>query len=201
MSHPLIQKFLEKLRLDDLNPDQRLIALAHAVSAIPWGEGRTIEEVLGTKHVGTCTGKHLVLQACFDALGIAWRPVVCTFRWSEQGMALPQDCRNILASSEWEHGHNFVQIKNRDGQWIDLDITWDPPLAVKGFKSLPATWNGSAGFIGVHNLVQRWNGVSMYEKKKELIEGLSPEMKTKREQFLHTFIVWIASLRKQGSFS
>ena len=51
----------------------KLVGLTQAIASIPWGEGRTIEEVLETKRVGTCTGKHLVLAACFDALGLLRR--------------------------------------------------------------------------------------------------------------------------------
>ena len=184
-----------------MKKERRLVTVAQAVSALPWGEGRTTEEVLLTKHAGTCTGKHLVLQACLDALGVEWKPVVCTFRWSEQGIALPDDCRAILADGEWDHGHNFVQIKWVSGQWIDLDITWDRPLAPLGFLCLPAQWDGSTPFVGLRSFVQRWDGVSMQEKKKELIDGLTPVKRERRELFLRSFIAWVASLRKQASFA
>jgi hypothetical protein len=195
---PLIDRFLAPLHLNNAKREKRLVAVAQAVSVLPWGEGRTVEEVLLTKHAGTCTGKHLVLQACLDALGIEWKPVVCTFRWSEQGIALPDDCRAILAGGEWDHGHNFIQIRDGNGQWIDLDVTWDRLLAPQGFRCLPTEWDGGTPFIGLQSFMQRWDGVSMQEKKQELIDGLTPVKRERRELFLHSFIAWIASLRRNA---
>ncbi len=193
-THPLIEQFLTKLSLQSMEESERLSTVAQAVSAIPWGEGRTIEEVLQTRSVGTCTGKHLVLQACLDALGMKWRPVVCTFRWSEQGLRLPDDCSAILAEGEWRHGHNFIQIDSGHG-WIDLDVTWDRLLATHGFRCLPANWNGRESFVGLKTIAERWDGVSIQEKKKDLIDSLSPALRERRERFLRLFIGWIASLR------
>ncbi len=193
----LISTFLKKHSIFDAAEVDRITKLANAVSTIPWGEGRTIEEVLSTKGVGTCTGKHLVLQKCFDALGIVWRPVVCTFRWSEQGLHLPEHLEKILQEGEWEHGHNFVQVQNQNTkQWIDVDVTWDPPLAAFGFLVLPQSWNGETSSLGMRTLLQRWDNASIADKKKELIASLSEEQQERRERFLHAFIEWISTLRK-----
>lgn len=194
-AHPLISTFLESLKLAKLDPAQQLRTVAQAVSRIPWGEGRTITEVLQTKHVGTCTGKHLVLQACLDALGVHWRPVVCTFRWGEQGLSFPPSLRSILQEGEWDHGHNFVQIRVEGDTWVDLDVTWDPSLVTQGFHSLPLDWDGHTPFIGLARLRERWNGMDMHMKKEELIAALSPEQKERRQRFLAAFIQWIGSLR------
>lgn len=133
----LIQDFLQKHGSVNERDRERLTDLIQAVARIPWGDGRTIEEVLRTKKVGTCTGKHLVLAACFDFLGIPHRTTVCTFHWSNQRLPLPDDLQAILEEGEWEHGHNFLQIQNANGQWIDVDITWDPPLKPHDFRTFP----------------------------------------------------------------
>lgn len=171
-----------------------VIALVQAVAAIPWGEGRTIEEVLGTKRVGTCTGKHLVLQKCLEACNIPFRTVACTFRWSEQSIDLPEDLRSLLKEGEWEHGHNFVQMK-QGHTWIDTDVTWDPALKPFGFRTFPADWDGGTPFLGIDPLVRRWDDTDFAEKKAELIGALSPDMRERRERFLHRFIAWVSSLR------
>ncbi len=190
----VIQDFLHKEGISALNGTEQIIRLTHAVSAIPWGEARAVEEVL-TENVGTCTGKHLVLQACFDALGIEYQPVVCTFHWGKQQINLPSHLQGILDEGEWVHGHNFVQIRNDEGEWIDLDVTWDPSLAAHGFLALPGSWDGNASFVGLHSMINRWDGVSIAEKKEELIGSLSTEHKERRERFLKEFIQWIDSLR------
>lgn len=189
----LIDTFLKAHRIEGA---EDLPTLLSAVATIPWGEGRTIEEVLQTKKMGTCTGKHLVLQECCQALNIPFRPVTCTFRWGEQSISYPPGLRCILREGEWGHGHNFIQLK-RGNQWIDTDVTWDPFLRPFGFRVFPLPWNGG-GFVGVDHIVQRWDGVSASEKKRELMESLTPELFERRERFLRSFFQWIDALRKGG---
>jgi len=190
----LITAFLEKNRIE--KPGD-LPLLLQTVSAIPWGEGRTIKEVLQTKNVGTCTGKHLVLQECLHTLGIPFRSVACTFHWSEQPISYPSKLREILHEGEWKHGHNFVQLRQGD-KWIDIDITWDSFLQSYGFRSFPSHWDGNS-FIGIQHILQRWDGISIAEKKRELVASLTPEMSQRREYFLTLLIQWIGAIRRGGS--
>lgn len=169
--------------------------LMRSLSDIPWGEGRTIEEVLVTKKVGTCTGKHLVLLACLEVLHIPCRPVVCTFRWQDQGLKLPNNLQDILKTTTWKHGHSFLQVQNSKDDWIDLDITWDPALASYGCPSLPTDWDACTSFIGVKKNIDRWNNVSITDKKKELIDQLTPEQRAARSTFMQGFFAWIKSER------
>ena len=187
----MIDLFLEKLKLDNLNEEQKIIKIAQAVSDIPWGEGRNCEEVF-EKWIGTCTGKHKVLQICFDKINIKYEPVVCTFKWGEQGIKYPKELQDILNEGEWEHGHNFIKLENDNY----LDITWDQSLSQFGFKVLPHDWTPKNSFIGIQNIKQQWDGISIDEKKSQLINSLSPEMKERRERFLNKFIKWIDSIHK-----
>lgn len=175
---------------------ETLIQIAHDVAQIPWGEARTVDDVL--KHgVGTCTGKHLLLQQKFDEAGIEYRPVVCTFSWRDQQITFPDHLQRIIDATEWYHGHNFVQV-HINGRWIDLDITWDPPLATYGFLSLPDTWSAAEDFVGVRTMRERWNDASITEKKSELIAALTDEQRQERERFLGEFVAWINSLREDS---
>lgn len=183
----LIEQFVAPYKDD-------IVGLVHAVAEIPWGEGRTVGDVLEAKCVGTCTGKHLVLEQSLKALNIQYKTVVCSFKWSEQGIDLPDHLAAILTEGEWEHGHNFVQLQHGD-EWIDVDITWDSPLASYGFRTLPKDWNGTTSFVGIQPIAQRWDGADLAAKKHELIDALSPEIKERRQKFLDGFIAWIASLR------
>ena len=54
---------------------------------------------------------------------------------------------------------------NQSGEWIDVDITWDPPLKPFGFKTFPEDWDGQTSFIGVMT-IERWDGVNIKQKKE-----------------------------------
>lgn len=189
-----VQAFLAALGIQKPISREQLITLVQHVAHIPWGEGRTIEGVLQTKRVGTCTGKHLVLQACLEQLGIPHRTVVCTFRWGEQGLMLPEDLRSILREGEWIHGHNFLQIQKEDGQWIDIDVTWDPPLKPYGFRTFPEHWDGRTPFVGLDTLTERWDGADI-SLKQEWLKKLTPGEQERRERFLKGLFAWVSTLR------
>lgn len=190
-----IKNYLIQNDILNLNGNEQLIKITKLVSCIPWGEGRSIEETLFTKKVGTCTGKHLVLQACYDKLGITNRSVVCTFRWIDEPIKYPQHIKDILSEGPWEHGHNFVQIK-RESQWIDVDVNYNPELAQYGFKTFPKDWDGHAPFIAVNHIIRRWDNPNMLNLKKELIDSLDPVIKDRRSRFLKAFIAWADTINK-----
>lgn len=186
----LLEPLLEKL-----DNDRPLVSIVGLVTDIPWGEGRSVEEVLVSKNVGTCTGKHLVLQACLGELEIEYIPVVCTFRWSNQTINYPENLRSILNEGEWEHGHNFVQV-DIDGEYVDVDITWNSKLKPYGFKTLPKDWDGISSYVGVDNIIQRWDGAGITNKKNELSGSLDAEMRGRRARFLKEFIRWVDSINR-----
>ncbi|MDH4358852.1 MAG: hypothetical protein OEV37_02845 [Candidatus Berkelbacteria bacterium] len=197
LENSLISNFLgDLISSKELDGRSKIIEVVRRTAEIPWGEGRTIEEVLDTKKVGTCTGKHLVLQACFDKIEVRYQTVVCTFKWGDQTILLPENLKNILREGEWEHGHNFIQIKNEKEQWIDADVTWNSKLKPYGFETFPLAWDGQTSFVGVRNIISKWEGRNIAEMKKELIESLSKEMRERRENFLKGFVEWVASINK-----
>ena len=177
----------------ELSRERQIVEIAKLIAKIPWGESRTVEELLVTKKFGTCTAKHLALQKCYEFLNIQCYQVVSTFKWGEQGIKYPEELQAILDKGEWNHGHNFLRVKKDDGIEIDIDVTWNPRLKEFGFKVLPDNWDGKTSFIGL-NINQRWDNIDMKAKKIELIEALSPELRERREQFLRVFIKWIQEL-------
>lgn len=192
-SKEIIKEFLKANRIFDLQEDERLAAVAKLVSQIPFGEGRTIEDALVTKKVGTCQGKHLVLEACLNELGFEYKPVVCTFRWVDQSIKFPEKLRAILGEGAWEHGHNFVQV-NVGGRYIDVDVTWDPRLAPYGFRSFPVDWDGKTSFVGLDSIVERWDNANMLWLKKKLIDSLTPHVRDRRQRFLRELFRWFKSI-------
>ncbi len=172
----------------------QLITLVQAVAAIPWGEARTVSEVLFLNK-GTCTGKHLLLQECLQELGIPFRSVVCTFRWERQNIDFPPQLGDLLKDQSWEHGHNFIQLKGKGDTWIDVDVTWDPLLHAYGFQTLPADWDGATSFIGVDPLERRWDGANITSMKEQIIQDMTPAQQKARAAFLRVFFDWVDSLR------
>ena len=188
-----IKNFLKENGVFELSKDEQIVKVAKLIADIPWGKSRTVEELLVLKKYGTCTAKHSALQRCYNLLGIKSHQVVSTFKWSEQGISYPENLQKILAEGEWDHGHNFLQVENRDGEVIDVDVTWNPSLLEYGFKSLPEDWDGETSFLGL-KIDQRWENVDMKTKKIELIESLSPELRERREKFLELFVERIHSI-------
>ena len=150
-----------------------------------------------TKNVGTCTGKHKLLESALQHFDIPYECVVCTFRWENQGLKLPAHLQALLDQGSWSHGHNWVRIHTHTHthththqEPIDVDLTWDSALAPYGFAVLPDNWDGQSSFIGLQTYEQRWNGVSIDQMKEQLIATLTPDQRHRREQFVEGLINW-----------
>ncbi|MFH1590763.1 MAG: hypothetical protein ABIC95_02440 [archaeon] len=195
-SKGLVKSFLEERGILGLDKRAAFLRTVQLVSAIPWGEARMIEEVLVSKQVGTCVGKHMVLKTAFDILDIPCTETVCTFQWIDQPIQYPSDVNKILAEGAWDHGHNFLVV---DG--VDVDITWNPELKPFGFTTLPEEWDGKTSVLGV-KIKERWDDVEdMKAKKLKLVESLSDEQRKRRARFLEAFIAWIDSINHPISTS
>jgi hypothetical protein len=189
----LVRAFLAPHSLQDVDQGTAIVELAQIVAAIPWGEARTIEDVLAKK-MGTCRGKHRLFVAALAELGIESRFVVSTFHWHEQDIHYPPALKEFLEDHHWPHNHTFAQVKNSNGAWVDCDLTWDPALKPWGFWTFPEDWDGEHSFHAV-KVVDRWDGVEIEAKLDELKNLLSPEQQQASEHFLRLFIEWVASVR------
>lgn len=63
------------------------------------------------------------------------------------------------------------------------------------FRTLPDDWDGRSSFLGL-KINNRWDNVDMKAKKIELIQALSPELRDRRERFLHLFVAWIHEINE-----
>jgi len=179
-----------------MSKEQQLISIVNLIAKIPWGEARTPETVL-QKGKGTCQGKHLLLQACLDELRIKYKPVVCTFYYSEQGLKLPPNLIKIIKEGEWIHGHNFLKIQNFEGKFVDIDITWNRELKPYGFLCSPVNWDGKKPIIGMKKIVKRWDGINVEKIKSEIINSLNPELKERRHRFVKELVAWVEGINKE----
>ncbi|MPZ97932.1 MAG: hypothetical protein GEU80_01125 [Dehalococcoidia bacterium] len=87
---------------------------------------------------GTCSGKHYLLRALLEGLGMATMLIVCTHEFTRENSPwLPDD---ILGEIE-RHGpvpdvHNFLRVQAEpEDDWTTVDATW--PLAARDL-GLPA---------------------------------------------------------------
>lgn len=184
-----VANFLAGLELDELEPRQKLIKVTQAVAEIPFGPGRSVKEAL-VNGTSSCNGKHKLLKACYDQLGIDSHPVVCTFQLGQEGLALPRELQEILEQGDWEEDHNFVQLA--DG--TDVDVTWNSRLAPYGFRVFPKDWDGKTSLHAVHP-IRRWdNVIDIDAKKAEIADEADDETKKRRERFLDGFRAWITSI-------
>jgi len=190
-----VTDFLSAKGLFNAGNPGRLAAVVQSVASIPFGEGRTIPEVLETRKAGTCTGKHLLLKACLGEMGIDSRNVICTFRWEEQKIRYPKNLKAILNEGGWEHGHNFLQIKT-GGRWVDVDVTWNPELRPYGFRAFPDGWDAKTPHVGLDKIIKRWDGIDELDMKRHLISSLTPETRERRERFLKALFEWTGSINK-----
>lgn len=188
-----IRKFLNDNKLYNINRKDQIVKTARLVSQIPYGKGRSIEDVLVTKKVGVCTGKHLVLESCYKNLGIECSQVVCTYYWGEQGLNYPKYLQSILDQGEYEQTHNFLKLRNHLENIIEIDITWNPKLSKYGFKVLPDSWDGETSFYAL-KINKRYDNIELKSTKINLIKLLSPELRERRMEFLDKLFEWINQL-------
>jgi len=197
LTEEYVKNFLAENGIFDLDKEHQIIETAKLIAKFPWGEARTIEELLITKKFGTCTAKHLALEKCYNLLGIKCHQVISTFKWGEQGIKYPEELQKIIDEGEWIHGHNFLQIQENENVKIDIDVTWNSELKEFNFMTFPEDWDGKTSFIGL-KINQRWDDIDMKSKKIELIEMLPPELRERRESFLKLFAKWIESVNHLG---
>ena len=82
---------------------------------------------------GTCSGKHYLLKALFEAMGFDVRLMVCPHVFTRENSAhFPPDLREELARGPVPDVHNFIRVKTRDG-WMDVDATWPLEARRLGF--------------------------------------------------------------------
>lgn len=82
---------------------------------------------------GTCSGKHLLLQALLSDLGLRVRLMIATYRYSWQGPGpVPRALAQLLAPGPVPDVHNFLEVQSL-GAWLPLDATFPKPAAAIGF--------------------------------------------------------------------
>jgi len=180
-----------------LDPDRARIALFERVRDIPYvyPASREPEEVL--RHgKGSCSGKHYLLGEMFRRLGLPVRNMVCTHRYNESPLPFPDDMQEVLRKNEVVDVHDYLQLKV-DGDWIDVDATWELGLREFGFP-VTEEWDGRTSMVlsvvaEEHSVVEG----DPARTKEEMLAKLSPRQRALRKQFLEALSRWVLELAQE----
>jgi len=174
-----------------LEPLAARIALFEHVRDLPYQypASRDPTEVL-QKRAGSCSGKHYLLGELFRRLGLRVQHMMCTHRFNESPLPFPDVMQDQLLKNEIIDVHDYLQIVV-DGEWIDVDCTWERGLREFGF---PVTddWDGMTSMLLTvtpdehHNIDDEPSRV-----KDELLARLSPRQRALRKQFLDQLASWV----------
>ena len=88
---------------------------------------------------GTCAPKHALLASLYARLGLETRFVYVSFRFDDMPGDFPSELRPFVHDGI-VRAHTALQLRRPYG-WVDVDATFDRPLARAGFV-VTAGWSG-----------------------------------------------------------
>lgn len=142
---------------------------------------------------GSCSGKHYLLGAMFRGIGLRARHMICTHRFNESPIVFPEPMQHLLEKNEIVDCHDYLQIEV-DGEWADVDATWERGLREFGFP-VNEDWDGHSPMP----LSVVPDDVATAERepervKEELLSKLTPRQRALRRQFLEALSNWVEEL-------
>jgi transglutaminase-like putative cysteine protease len=133
--------------------DQDVVRAFETVRDMPFGFGPHQDPAtLLSCGFGTCAPKHTLLAQRFAALGLRSRYVYVTFRFNDMPGRFPPELAALLHDGKLR-GHVALQLE-RAGRWVDVDATFDLPLAREGFR-VNRHWDGRSSMPLTVEPVQR----------------------------------------------
>lgn len=196
MTNDIIRQIVEGWT-NGFNPIQARIAVFEHVRDIPYvyPASRDPVEVLQRRQ-GTCSGKHYLLAEAFRCLGLQVRHMICTHRFNESPIAFPDQMQAMLRKSEIVDLHDYLQLAV-DGEWIDIDATWESGLRDYGFP-VNDDWDGrSPMLLSVTGEENRIAERDPEKFKEELLSHLMPRQRMLRKQFLEALSTWVQEIASE----
>jgi transglutaminase-like putative cysteine protease len=179
---------------DGCDPLRSRITVFERVRDIPYHypSARDPSEVLESGR-GSCSGKHYLLGEMFRLLGLEVRHMICTHRFNESLIVLPEPMQEMLRKNEIVDMHDYLQIVV-DGEWVDVDAMWPRGLREFGFP-VNEDWDGMKPML----LSVVPEDLTIAERdpevlKEELLSKLTPRQRTVRKQFLAALSSWVQEL-------
>lgn len=149
---------------------------------------------------GTCSGKHILLQALFDELRMQTTMILAPHEFTEANSPwLPPALLNIVREAPVRDVHNFLRVQplgelGPQADWVTVDATW--PLAARAL-GMPA--NETLDLE--HDMGIAADPDEIYhvppdtdptDLKTRILSDFSPDELARRETFLAGLIDWLA---------
>jgi hypothetical protein len=197
MTKYFYEKLLEEW-CSQFSNEKACICVFEKVRDIPYGStGARDPEIIVQNNLGSCSGKHVLLNNFFQLLGCGSKVVTCSHYFND---ALPPEndypkpLQEILQKHQVIDFHHFIKLKKGDN-WLNVDATWDTPLKKYGFP-VNLEWDGNSNTtIAVHpiNFYPITNDIIALKTK--LISELSPENRKIRSKFMQFLTDWLSEIR------
>lgn len=165
---------------------------------IPYGStGERNPENIVEEKLGSCSGKHILLNNLFQLLGFDSKVLTCSHYFNDalpSGNEYPKPLQEILQNYRVIDFHHFIKLKKGD-KWLNVDATWDSPLKAYGFPA-NLVWRGDADtIIAVHPITFYSETNDVIGLKRKLIAELSPEDREIRNEFMRLLTDWLRKIR------
>jgi hypothetical protein len=189
-----VRIFLERA---DLAATAGIVELFHAVRRIPYGVtgDRTARGVV-ERWCGSCSGKHVLLSTVLGHFGYTSR-IVTVETTVDRG--LPENSRvstrilELAKINVTPDFHHFAQCLY-EGDWIDLDATWDDSLESCGFP-VNRSWCGTSkthiAFTPIR-VVGYSSPEDLPALKTRLLGELSASQRENRREFFRELTGWLS---------
>lgn len=142
---------------------------------------------------GSCSGKHYLLGELFRRQGLPVRYMICTHRFNESPLPFPDEMQALLEKNEIVDLHDYLQV-SVDGQWVDIDATWELALRDYGFP-VNDEWDGRSSMVLTVNPDEQVEVEGDPEKaKEEMLAKLTPRQRSLRKQFLEALGRWVEEI-------
>jgi Transglutaminase-like superfamily len=147
---------------------------------------------------GSCSGKHYLLGELFRRQGVPVRNMICTHRFNESPLPFPENMQELLRKNEIVDLHDYLQVQI-DGEWVDIDATWELGLRDFGFP-VTEDWDGRSSMLLTvipDEHVQLEGDPA--QAKEEMLHKLTPRQRTVRKQFLEALAQFVTECSSEIS--
>ena len=142
---------------------------------------------------GTCAPKHALLARLYEQLGLETRFLYVAFRFDDMPGHFPPALRRATHDGI-VRGHAALRLRRPQG-WIDIDATFDRPLATAGFVVTEA-WDGCTSMPLVVNALSRVESTLSPEHEERLL-GIAHRTSFPRS-VVEQLNDWLDSFRANG---